>query len=206
MGLESGTKLAAFEITALLSKGGMGEVYLARDTKLGRDVAIKVLPDSFAADPERLGRFEREAQTLASLNYPNIATVYGFEHDADHNLHFLIMEHIDGQTLSERINGKPLSISQILPLFIQIAHGLNTAHEAGIIHRDLKPDNVKINPSGNAKILDFGLAKSIAQSEPLDANAPTTPMSPVAVTAKGTFEITDVPGMGGIGEVYRAIR
>ena len=158
----------------------MGEVYLATDYNLDRQVAIKVLPESFASDPERLARFQREAKTLASLNHPNIATVHGFEHDESQNIHYLVMEHIDGETLGERIAGGPLSISDALPLFIDIAHGLDAAHEAGIIHRDLKPDNVKINQDGVVKILDFGIAKSTNPTESAshDPNAPTTPCPP----------------------------
>ena len=190
--MEPGTKLGTFEIINLLGKGGMGEVYRARDSKLGRDVAIKVLPESFASDPERLARFEREAQTLASLNHPNVATVHGFEHDTDQGVHYLVMEHIDGETLGERIAGGALSVSDALPLFIDIAHGLDAAHEAGIVHRDLKPDNVKINEEGVVKILDFGIAKSAGESQPHDPKASTTPMSPIAVTAEGTFLGTPV--------------
>jgi serine/threonine protein kinase len=132
MGLEIGTKLGSFEISGLLGKGGMGEVYRATDSKLGRDVAITVLPDGFAADAERLARFEREAQVLASLNHVNVATVFGFEHDVDQGVHYLIMELIDGETLGERIAGGAMTVSDALPLFVDIAHGLDTAHEAGV--------------------------------------------------------------------------
>jgi serine/threonine protein kinase/tetratricopeptide (TPR) repeat protein/WD40 repeat protein len=187
MALDPGMILGAFEITGLLGKGGMGEVYAARDRKLGRDVAIKVLPEYFAADAERLARFEREAQTLAALNHPNVATVYGFEHDEKRGLHYLVMEHIDGETLGEVIFAGPLLVPTLLPIFIDIARGLDAAHEAGIVHRDLKPDNVKINASGVVKILDFGLAKGNLKTQPSDPDAPTTPMNPVAVTAEGTF-------------------
>ncbi|MFP6584061.1 MAG: serine/threonine-protein kinase [Candidatus Hydrogenedentota bacterium] len=190
--IEPGTTLGTFNITDLLGKGGMGEVYRATDSKLGRDVAIKVLPEDFAKDPERLARFEREAQTLASLNHSNVATVHGFEHDAEHNVHYLIMEYIDGQTMGERIASGALSIADTLPLFIDIAHGLDASHEAGIVHRDLKPDNVKINADGVVKILDFGIAKSSLESKTTDPSAPTTPMSPIAVTAEGTFMGTPV--------------
>jgi TolB-like protein/predicted Zn-dependent protease len=185
--LETGTKLGTFEITGLLGKGGMGEVYRATDSKLGRDVAIKVLLESFAADPERMVRFEREAMTLAALNHPNVATVYGFEHDEATGVHYLIMEFIDGETLSERILSSDPSIRDIVALFTDIARGLDAAHEQGIVHRDLKPDNVKINVDGVVKILDFGLAKNTIESKLIEPNAPTTPMSPVAVTAEGTF-------------------
>ena len=174
-------------ITGLLGKGGMGEVYAARDRKLGRDVAIKILPEYFAADAERLARFAREAQTLAALNHPNIATVHGFEHDEERGLHYLVMEHIDGETLGEVIFAGPLLVPALLPIFIDIARGLDAAHEAGIVHRDLKPDNVKINASGVIKILDFGLAKGNTKTQPTTPDAPTTPINPLAVTAEGTF-------------------
>lgn len=193
--MESGSTLGPFEIAGLLGKGGMGEVYRARDPKLGRDVAIKVLPKTLAADPDLLARFEREAQTLASLNHSNIATVHGFEHDTKSDVHFLVMEYISGETLTERFEPGPLSISDALPHFIEIARGLDAAHGAGIVHRDLKPDNVKINEDGVVKILDFGIAKTT--TEPVNATGPssdavTTPMSPVALTAEGTFLGTPV--------------
>lgn len=185
--MQPGTHLGTFEITGLLGKGGMGEVYRATDSKLGRQVAIKVLPKSFSKEPELLGRFEREAQTLASLNHQNIAILHGFAHDTEHGLHYLVMEHIDDHTLSEHIDGNPLPVEKAIPLFIQIAGRLDAAHELGIVHRDLKPDNIKIIEDGIVKILDFGLAKTIAQAKPLDPDAATTPMSSVAVTTKGTF-------------------
>ncbi|NIV50206.1 MAG: protein kinase, partial [Gammaproteobacteria bacterium] len=140
----------------------MGEVYRARDAKLGRDVAIKVLPAELADDPERLARFEREARLLASLNHPNLATVHGFE-EAD-GVRFLAMELVEGETLEERIAARgpagPDHIEEILALGAQIAEGLEAAHEAGIVHRDLKPANIKITADGQVKILDFGLAKA----------------------------------------------
>ena len=138
----------------------MGEVYRARDTKLGRDVAIKVLPEEFARDKERLDRFEREARLLAQLNHSNVATLYGLEeHDGQQ---FLVMELVEGETLAERIAKGLIPIDEAIPLFIQIAEGLEAAHEKGIIHRDLKPANIKIGPDGTPKILDFGLAKALA--------------------------------------------
>lgn len=179
-------------ITGMLGKGGMGEVYSAKDTRLGRDVAIKVLPEDFARDPERLSRFEREAQTLASLNHPNVATVHGYEHDEAKGVHYLVMEYIDGETLGQRIMGKTLSVADAVPLFIDMARGLDAAHQAGIVHRDLKPENVKINEDGVVKIIDFGIAKSSLESKTTDPGAPTTPMSPVAITAEGTFMGTPV--------------
>jgi len=134
----------------------MGEVYRARDGKLGREVAIKVLPSSVASDPERISRFEREARLLAALNHPNIATLHGLE-DTE-SVRFLVMELIEGQTLAERICGG-LAMEEALPIFQQIAEALEAAHERGIVHRDLKPANVKITPDGKTKVLDFGLAK-----------------------------------------------
>jgi serine/threonine-protein kinase len=192
MSLTPGTKLGTFEITRSLGKGGMGEVYLAKDSKLGREVAIKVLPDALASDEDRLSRFQQEAQTLATLNHSNIATVHGFEHDAEQDTHYLIMEYIDGETLSERIESKSMSMNDTLEVFIQIARGLDAAHETGIVHRDLKPDNVKISSDGTLKLIDFGIAKYTGDTVEQSADAPTTPMSPVAVTAEGTFMGTPV--------------
>ncbi|MFP6615332.1 MAG: serine/threonine-protein kinase [Candidatus Hydrogenedentota bacterium] len=186
MGIGPGTKLGVFEIIGLLGKGGMGEVYRATDSKLGRDVAIKVLPEAFASDSEWMSRFECEARVLASLNLSNVATVYGFEYDAEEGVRYIVMEHIDGETLGARIGGKRLSIADVLPLFIDIALGLETAHEAGIIHRDLKPDNVKINGDSVVKILDFGLAKSVSEAEACDPDAPTVPMTATPPTGEGT--------------------
>ena len=134
------------------------EVYRARDTKLGRDVAIKVLPEEFVRDKERLDRFEREARLLAQLNHTNIATLHGLEeHDGQK---FLVMELVEGETLAERIAGGPIPIDEAIPLFFQIAEGIEAAHVKAIIHRDLKPANIKIGPDGKPKILDFGLAKA----------------------------------------------
>ena len=160
MALAPGTKLAEYEILAPIGAGGMGEVYRAHDTKLGRDVAIKVLPDLFAADPERLARFEREAKLLASLNHENIATLYGFgESDS---IRFLAMELVEGDTLAERLDRGPMELEEALALFRQIALALEAAHEKGVIHRDLKPANVKITEDGKIKVLDFGLGKALA--------------------------------------------
>ena len=185
--IEPGTELGSFVVAELLGKGGMGEVYRARDTKLGRDVAIKVLPERLSRDVELLGRFEREAQALASLNHPNVATVHGFERDAARGILFLVMELISGQSLGEYCGGKALSAERALPLFVQMAEGLDAAHESGIVHRDLKPENVRINDDGVLKILDFGLAKVEVGSPALDPDAPTTPASPVAMTVEGAF-------------------
>src|SRR5947207_9687884 len=146
-----GSTIAHYRITGKLGEGGMGAVYRATDTKLNRDVAVKVLPDSFAADPDRLARFAREAQILASLNHPNIAAIYGIEERA------LVMELVEGLTLAERIAAGQMRLEEALAIGREIVDALEYAHERGIIHRDLKPANVKITPEGRVKVLDFGL-------------------------------------------------
>lgn len=156
MSLDSGTRLGPYEILAPLGTGGMGEVYRARDSKLGREVALKVLPQALAIDPERMARFQREAQVLASLNHPNIASIYGFEESG--SVRAIVMELVEGPTLADRIAHGPIAVDDALPIAKQIAEGLEAAHERGIIHRDLKPANIKIKPDGTAKVLDFGLA------------------------------------------------
>src|SRR5271169_4937721 len=163
-----GETIGSYRITAKLGAGGMGEVYRARDTKLDRDVAIKVLPPSFAQDPERLARFEREAKVLASLNHPNIAQIYGVEERA------LVMEWVEGQTLEG-----PLPLDTALNYARQIADALEAAHEKNIIHRDLKPANIMITPAGVVKVLDFGLAAVAQSSDPSNpASSPTLTISP----------------------------
>src|SRR5262249_45697541 len=157
MPLSFGTRLGSYEITGPLGAGGMGEVYRARDSKLNRDVAIKILPDLFAADPDRLARFRRAAQVLASLNPPHTAQVYGFE-DGDPSTHALVMELVEGETLAQRIARGPIVLDDALPIARQIADALEAAHERDIIHRDLKPANVKVRDDGTVKVLDFGLA------------------------------------------------
>jgi serine/threonine protein kinase len=159
MALTNGTKLGPYEIVALAGVGGMGEVYRARDTKLGREVALKVLPEAVAHDAERMTRFRREAQVLASLNHPNIASIYGFEDSG--SAHALVMELVEGPTLADRIAQGPIPLDEALPIARQIAEALEYAHERGIIHRDLKPSNVKLTTEGRAKLLDFGLAKAL---------------------------------------------
>ena len=149
----TGKRIAHYEITARLGEGGMGEVYRATDTKLGREVAIKVIPEAVAGDPDRMARFAREAQILAALNHPNIATIYGIEERA------LVMELVEGPTLAERIAHGPIPVDEALPIALQITEALEYAHERGITHRDLKPSNVKLTPEGDVKVLDFGLAK-----------------------------------------------
>ena len=153
-----GKTLAHFEITGLLGKGGMGEVYLARDTKLDRDVAIKLLPRELATDSERLARFRREAKLLATLNHPAIGALYGIE-ETDGSV-FLVMELVEGEDLGKRLQRGALPIDEALQVAVQIAEALEAAHDDGVIHRDLKPANVMIAPDGVAKVLDFGLAKT----------------------------------------------
>ncbi len=157
--MESGTTLGPYKITGPLGQGGMGEVYRANDTSLNRQVAIKVLPTAFAQDTERLARFEGEAKTLASLNHPNIAQIYGFEKTT--GVHALVMELVEGPTLADRIAQGPIPVDEALPIAKQIAEALEAAHEQGIIHRDLKPANVKVKSDGTVKVLDFGLAKAM---------------------------------------------
>jgi len=162
--LTAGTRLGSHEVLALLGQGGMGEVYQAHDTKLGRDVAIKVLPEAFAHDPQRLSRFQREAKLLASLNHPNIATIHGLEES--NGTHYLVMELVPGETLRERVAREgAVPVEEALGIARQIAEGLEAAHEKSIIHRDLKPANVKVTPEGKVKVLDFGLAKAFAGEE-----------------------------------------
>ena len=152
-----GRTLGHYRIVEKIGEGGMGEVYRAHDERLDRDVAIKVLPVAVAGDPHRLARFEREAKLLASLSHQNIATLHGLEeHDGQR---FLVMELAEGETLAERIAGGPIPVEEALPIALQIAEGLEAAHEHGIIHRDLKPANVMVSPEGKVKVLDFGLAK-----------------------------------------------
>ena len=176
MSLSAGARLGSYEIVSPLGAGGMGEVYRARDTKLNRDVAIKVLPETFGADPERLARFAREAQTLASLNHPNIAHIYGVEDSGA--VHALVMELVDGEDLAQRLARGSIPLDDALPIARQIADALEAAHDQGIVHRDLKPANIKVRPDGAVKVLDFGLAKAMdagpdAGSSAHVANSPT---------------------------------
>ena len=192
MSLEAGDRIGSYEIVSVIGGGGMGEVYRARDTKLHRDVAIKTLPPAFAADPDRVTRFEREAQTLASLNHTHIAQIYGLvdlpEAAGGHG-HALVMEYIDGEDLAARLSRGALPPDEALPIARQIAEALETAHERGIVHRDLKPANIKVAADGATKVLDFGLAKALAASDRDDvrfrtdlANSPTF-TSPAQLTA-----------------------
>ena len=186
MSLTPGSKLGQYEILAPLGAGGMGEVYRARDTRLRRDVAVKALPDEFARDPERLARFEREAKLLASLTHPNVAGIFGIEDVGGHR--YLILEFVEGQTLAQRLDRGPLSIEEALEIGRQIAAALESAHEAGIVHRDLKPGNVMITPAGDAKVLDFGLAKSGSGSASgSDVNLTHSPTLTHQVTGAGVI-------------------
>jgi eukaryotic-like serine/threonine-protein kinase len=200
--LTSGTRLGVYDITAPIGEGGMGQVYRATDTTLGRQVAIKILPDAFAGDPERLARFEREAKTLASLNHPHIAAIYGFEKSA--GMSALVMELVEGEDLSQRIarlrtsgasvRQAGIPIDEALPIARQIAEALEAAHELGIVHRDLKPANIKLRVDGTVKVLDFGLARAVqdlsavapggAQGDATELNS-LTYMSPAALTMGG---------------------
>src|SRR6187401_935928 len=163
----------------------MGQVYRARDTKLNRDVALKVLPDLFASDPDRLARFTREAQTLASLNHPHIAAIYGLEESG--GVRALVMELVEGEDLSQRIARGPVPLDDALPIAKQIAEALEAAHELGIIHRDLKPANIKVRSDGTVKVLDFGLAKAIAPPDPSGLNAMNSPTLSVRATQMGVI-------------------
>src|SRR5262245_4839771 len=181
----TGRRLGGYQITAPLGKGGMGEVYRARDTRLGREVAIKILPRAFTSDPDRLARFEREARVLASLNHPAIATIYGVE-DAD-GIRALVMELVEGETLATRIARGAIPVAAALPLARQIADALDAAHEKGIVHRDLKPGNITITPEGAVKVLDFGLAKAGGAGQAGEAGREVLSNSPT-MTIGGTLD------------------
>ncbi len=168
-----GRTIGPYQVVAKLGEGGMGEVYRARDTKLDRAVAIKILPEAFAADTERIARFQREARTLASLNHPNIAHIHGLE-ESD-GVRALVMELVEGEDLAQRIARGAIPVAEALPIAKQMADALEAAHEQGIIHRDLKPANIKVRPDGTVKVLDFGLAKAM---EPTGVASPSVSQSP----------------------------
>ena len=178
MSLNIGSRLGHYDVTALIGEGGMGQVYQATDTQLGREVALKTLPEAFATDPDRLARFQREATVLASLNHPNIAAIYGIEQSGDTRA--LVLELVEGPTLADRIKQGPIPLDEALPIAKQIAEALEAAHEKGIIHRDLKPANIKVRDDGMVKVLDFGLAKA------LDPNPEGDPSESPTLTAMAT--------------------
>ena len=176
--MHPGTTLGPYQVTAKIGEGRMGEVYQATDTKLNRQVALKILPEAFATDPDRLARFQREAQVLASLNHPNIAQIHGLEESGDTRA--LVLELVEGPTLADRIAQGPIPLDEALPISKQIAEALEAAHEAGVIHRDLKPANIKVREDGTVKVLDFGLAKA------LDPNPTGDPSQSPTLTAAAT--------------------
>jgi eukaryotic-like serine/threonine-protein kinase len=191
--LTMGSRLGSYEVIALLGAGGMGEVYRAHDARLGRDVALKILPPNFASDPERLARFKREAQVLASLTHPNIGAIFGLEDTMLDGVRVeaLVLELVEGQTLAERISHGPIPLEEALPIARQIADALEAAHAQGIIHRDLKPANVKITPGGIVKVLDFGLAK-LAEPETTASGA----TGPSAFSISPTITSPAATGLG----------
>ena len=181
MALQVGSRLGHYDVTALIGEGGMGQVYQATDTKLNRQVALKILPEAFATDPDRLARFQREAQVLASLNHPNIAQIHGLEETDDTRA--LVLELVEGPTLADRIAQGPIPVDEALPIAKQIAEALEAAHEQGVIHRDLKPANIKVKDDGTVKVLDFGLAKAF-QPDASDVSASQSPT--ISLTAAAT--------------------
>src|SRR5215471_6998722 len=186
MALTSGTKLGPYEVQTQLGMGGMGEVYRAIDSKLGRPVALKVILPEFAQDAQRMARFQREAQLLASLNHPNIASIYGLEDGS--GVSALVMELVEGPTLEERIKRGAIPVEEALPVAKQVADALEFAHDHGIVHRDLKPANIKLTHDGKVKVLDFGLAKALQGDAALQniSNSPTMTMASKAGIILGT--------------------
>ena len=183
MPLNVGDRLAHYDVTALIGEGGMGQVYQATDTKLRREVALKILPEAFASDPDRLARFQREAQVLASLNHPGIAAIYGIEEQE--GTRALVLELVEGPTLADRIAKGAIPVDEALPIAKQIAEALEAAHEAGVIHRDLKPANIKVREDGTVKVLDFGLAKALDPSPTGDPSQ--SPTLTAAATQMGVI-------------------
>jgi serine/threonine-protein kinase len=181
---EIGQNLSHYSIVERIGKGGMGEVFRAKDQKLGRDVAIKVLPEEFARDTDRVARFQREAKVLASLNHPNIAAIYGLEEFG--GTQFLVLELVEGETLADQIKKGPIPVEEALKLALQMAEALEAAHEKGVIHRDLKPANIKVTPEGQVKVLDFGLAKAYA-GEREQVNLSNSPTLSDAATQQGVI-------------------
>jgi len=183
MSIKPGTRIGPFEVMSPLGEGGMGVVFRAHDIKLQRDVALKLLPHHLASDPERLARFQREAQLLASMNHPNIAQIYGLEDSTAQQC--IVMELVEGETLQERLRRGPIPVNEALPIATQIAEAMEAAHERGIVHRDLKPANVKITPEGHVKVLDFGLAKMFERAP--TATAPSDSPTLVDGTMDGVI-------------------
>jgi serine/threonine protein kinase len=183
MPLASGARIGPYEVQSLIGTGGMGQVYRAHDTKLERDVALKLLPDDFVSDSDRMARFQREAQVLASLNHPNIAQIYGLEDST--STRCIVMELVEGESLDEQLKRGPLPVEEAVRLAREIADALEAAHERGIVHRDLKPANIKITPEGKVKVLDFGLAKALAGAR--DVNVSNSPTLSMAATQQGVI-------------------
>ena len=196
MDLAPGRKLGPYEILSPIGAGGMGEVYKAKDTRLRRTVAIKVLPSHLSSDAERRSRFEREARAASALNHPNIATVYDIGEDG--GTRYIVMELVEGKTLRELVGDGPLSTKQLLPLVTQMAAGLAKAHQAGIAHRDLKPENLMVTEDGLVKILDFGLAKLMPQSDGVDSEMDTL------TKATGTLQYMSPEQAAGRAVDYRS--
>ena len=180
-----GTTISHYKVLEKIGEGGMGEVYRATDTKLNRDVALKILPEQFASDSQRMGRFQREAEVLASLDHPNIGQIYGIEEAGQTKA--LVLQLIEGPTLAERIAQGPIPVEDALKIALQMAEGLEAAHEKGVIHRDLKPANIKITPEGQVKILDFGLAKALEGETPPDTKLSQSPTLTAAATQAGVI-------------------
>src|SRR5579872_2440602 len=193
MALSAGERLGPYEIHGLIGKGGMGEVYRARDTRLGRTVAIKVLPAEFSAQEERLRRFEQEAQVLGALNHPNLLAIHDV--GSQNGTHFLVSELLEGESLGERLQQGALPVRKAMDLGVQIAKGLAAAHEKGIVHRDIKPDNIFLTRDGRIKILDFGLAKLIQPKESFATLAPTVTIAGVAMGTVGYMSPEQVRGL-----------
>jgi len=183
--LGPGSRLGGYHLLSLVGRGGMGEVYRARDGRLGREVAIKLLPPQLGSRPEMLARFEREARVLASLNHPNIATLFGFE--ADGSNRFLVMELVEGETLQDRIERGPIAETDALAIFVAVARGLAAAHEKGVVHRDLKPSNIELAENGQIKVLDFGLAKASIDGSSASASHSMSPTLSVGATQAGAL-------------------
>ena len=195
MSWTAGTQVSGYEITRLLGVGGMGEVYLARNLRLQRDVALKVLPTSVLQDPERRSRFEREARVLASLSHPNIAAIHGIEDMSGPGgaTPVLVLEFVDGQTLADRIGAGPVPVEDAIPIALQIAEALEAAHERGIIHRDLKPANVQVTRDGVVKVLDFGLAKAL-DADPVGSQADPAQLTDLALALGDRHELGMIMG------------